>query len=85
MRYIKTKQELNENSGKNNTLYIDSIDKFREFVDDYSSEILEYIHGESDGWNQKMSAINKILDDKNIEVSDDVWDDEQIEEIINNI
>jgi hypothetical protein len=64
---------------------INSVDDFRDFIDAHSNEILSNVYGESDGWNQKMNAINKILNDNNISVSDDVWNDEEIEDIINNI
>jgi hypothetical protein len=64
---------------------INSIDEFRDFIDSYSNEILLNVQGESDGWNQKITAINKILNDNNIEVSDDIWNNDELEEIINSI
>jgi predicted metal-binding protein len=86
MKYLKTPQESNEASENLNISdVINSIDEFRDFIDNYSKEILFNVHDESDGWNQKMSAINKILNDNKIEVSDDVWNDDEIEDIINNI
>jgi len=57
----------------------------KNFLDSYSDEILLNVEGESDGWNQKITAINKILNDNNIEVSDDVWNDDELEDIINGI
>lgn len=66
-------------------IVINSIDEFRDFIDGYSDEILLNVKGESDGWNQKITAINNILNDNNLEVSDDVWNDDELEEIINGI
>jgi len=64
---------------------IDNIDDFRAFIGNYEREILSGVQGVSDGWNQKITAINKIIDENHIEISDDVYDDEEYEEIINNI
>lgn len=69
----------------NKSTKFDNIDEFRDFIDSYSGEILLNVQGESDGWNQKITAIDKILNDNNIEVSDDIWNDDEFEEIINGI
>lgn len=79
---LKKTKDMNELSKKR---IINNIDEFRNFIDDYSNEILSNILGESDGWNQKITQIEKILNDNNIEVSDDVYNDEETEEIINGI
>lgn len=49
---------------------ITNIDDFKEFIDNHSDEILTNVQGESDGWNQKMVAIDKILKDNNLQVSE---------------
>jgi hypothetical protein len=84
---LKHLQTFEQHSDKNLNIsdVINSIDEFRDFIDSYSNEILLNVQGESDGWNQKITAINKILNDNNIEVSDDVWNDDEFEEIINGI
>jgi len=84
---LKHLQTFEQHTDKNLNIsgVINSIDEFREFIDSYSNEILLNVKGESDGWNQKITAINKILNDNNIEVSDDVWNDDELEEIINSI
>lgn len=68
-----------------NSKSIDDIDEFRDFINDYSEEILDNLQGESDGWNQKITIINRILQENNIEISDTVYDNEEYEEIINSI
>ena len=83
---LKNIQTFEQYTDKNlNISVIINIDEFRDFIDSYSDEILLNVEGESDGWNQKITAINKILNDKNIEVSDDVWNDDELEDIINGI
>jgi hypothetical protein len=84
---LKNIQTFEQYTDKNLNIsgVINSIDEFRDFVDSYSNEILLNVQGESDGWNQKITAINKILNDNNIEVSDDIWNDDEFEEIINSI
>jgi hypothetical protein len=84
---LKNIQTFEQYTDKNLNIsdVINSVDDFRDFIDTYSNEILSNVYGESDGWNQKMDAINKILNDNNINVSDNVWEDEEIEDIINNI
>lgn len=64
---------------------INNIDEFKQFISDYSNEILINVHGMCDGWNQKINYITKILDDNKIKVADIVYDHEEFEEIINNI
>ena len=84
---LKHLQTFEQHTDKNLNIsdVINSIDRFRDFINSYSKEILLNVQGESDGWNQKITAINKILNDNNIEVSDDVWNDDEFEEIINGI
>lgn len=82
-KIITTLEEFKENLNK--SVVINSIDEFRDFIDSYSDEILLNVKGESDGWNQKITVINKILNDNNIDISDDVWNDDELEEIINGI
>lgn len=82
-KIITTLEEFKKNM--NISVVINSIDEFRDFIDSYSDEILLNVEGESDGWNQKITAINKILNDNNIEVSDDIWNDDELEDIINSI
>lgn len=82
-KIITTLEEFKENL--NISVVINSIDEFRDFIDSYSDEILLNVEGESDGWNQKITAINKILNDNNTEVSDDIWNDDEFEDIINSI
>jgi hypothetical protein len=64
---------------------INSIDEFKDFINNYSNEILSNIYGESDGWNQKINIINKIINNNNIKISDNIWNDKEFETIINNI
>ena len=65
--------------------FIYTIDDFKSFIEKYSDEILSNVHGESDGWNQKMTIINKLIDNNKLIISDDVWEDEEFEDIINGI
>jgi hypothetical protein len=78
-KYVHLFEEFNQKH------IINNIEEFRDFIDSYSNEILSNVYGESDGWNQKITAINKILDDNNIEISSDIYDDEEYDEIINSI
>lgn len=66
-------------------IIIDTIEDFQYFIDLHSHEILSSVKGCSDGWNQKVTAINKILSECNIEVSDNVYCAEEYDTIINNI
>jgi hypothetical protein len=44
---------------------ISTIEEAQEFFDENEKEILYGIEGQSDGWNQKMTVIDKILKREN--------------------
>lgn len=62
-----------------------SIDEVEEFLLNYQPEILASITGESDGWNQKIDAIYKILKREKLDFSEDIWNSEEFEELINSL
>lgn len=64
---------------------IDDIDEFESFINEYDDEILSQVKGHSDGWNQKMTALNKILNREKVEISDEIREHPKYEDIINNI
>lgn len=88
MKHIKLFEDFNNESKKNKTVdkrIIDTTEEFKDFCNSYENEIRANVYGESDGWNQKMDAINKIIKKNKITISDKIWDSEEIYDIINNI
>jgi len=70
---------------ENSIKVLRTYDEVSDFLNDYSAEIRAGVQGESDGWNQKMTAINVILRRENIEIHEDATSSEAFEELINQI
>lgn len=65
--------------------FVDAVEELVEFVEEHSDEIRKQLVGESDGWNQKMTAFNEILAEENVEVAEGLEESEEFENAINNI
>ena len=64
---------------------ISTIEEAQEFFDENEKEILYGVEGQSDGWNQKMTVIDKILKRENKEFDDDLCNSEEFEQAVNSI
>lgn len=72
-------KRLNENK------VLNTIEEVEEFLNDYHQEIMSQISGHSDGWNQKMTALHKILKREKVDFDEDIWNSEEFEDLFSTL
>jgi len=68
---------------KSNKTILKTFEEVESFVNEWETEIIT--EGESDGWNQKMDVLNKIMKREKVEFGEGVTDGLAFDLLINNI